>query len=90
MEWAFIQNGMSGVLALEAIVVPPTLVIFFDNTGNDLLQINNYSAWGALWDLETNIVTPLDLITNTFCATGALLSNGSMVSFLSLMLQLGS
>ena len=87
-EWAFIQHGTSGVLALEAIVVSPTLVIFFDRAMDDPLQINNHSAWGALWNLETNTATPLNLITNTFCASGALLSNGSMVGFSLLLLPL--
>ncbi|KAI0761400.1 glyoxal oxidase N-terminus-domain-containing protein, partial [Irpex lacteus] len=47
---------------------------------DDPLQINNHSAWGAIWDLETSTVRPLDVLTNTFCASGALLSNGTMVS----------
>ncbi|KAF8909784.1 copper radical oxidase [Gymnopilus junonius] len=43
-KWEFVQNGTSGVLALEAIVVSPTL------------------------------------ITDSFCASGGFLSNGTMVS----------
>lgn len=79
-SWSFeLQNMTSGVLALESIVVSPNLVIFFDRATDDPLQINNHSAWGALWDLETSTVQPLDLITNSFCASGALLSNGTMV-----------
>lgn len=79
-SWSFeLQNTTSGVLALESIVVSPTLAIFFDRATDDPLQINNHSAWGALWDLETSTVQPLDLITNSFCASGALLSNGTMV-----------
>lgn len=79
-RWTFTEKGTSGIVALEAIVVSPTLVLFFDRASDDPLQINNHSAWGALWDLQTSKVTPLDLITNSFCASGALLSNGTMVS----------
>ncbi|EJD50467.1 glyoxal oxidase precursor [Auricularia subglabra TFB-10046 SS5] len=80
-QWRFdLKEATSGIVALEAIVVSPTLVIFFDRASDDPLQINNHSAWGALWNLETSTVQPLDVLTNSFCASGALLSNGSMVS----------
>ena len=69
----------SGILALESVVVSQTLAIFFDRVTNDPLQINSHSAWGALWNLESNNVTALDVITNSFCAGGAMLSNGTMV-----------
>ncbi|KAJ7683556.1 glyoxal oxidase precursor [Mycena rosella] len=79
--WEFVQNGTSGILALEAIIVSPTLAVFFDFAGTgDPLMINGHSAWGALWDLETNQVTALDVLSDTFCASGSLLSNGTMVS----------
>lgn len=79
-RWRFdLKNTTSGVVGLESIVVSPTLVLFLDRATDDPLQINNHSAWGALWNLETSTVTPLDLITNSFCASGALISNGSAV-----------
>lgn len=78
--WNFVQNGTSGVLALEAIIVSPTLAIFFDRASNDPLMINNNPAWGALWNLETNTASPLLVISDTFCASGGFLSNGTMVS----------
>ncbi|KAJ7878972.1 glyoxal oxidase precursor [Mycena olivaceomarginata] len=75
------QNGTSGVLALEAIIVSPTLAIFFDFAGTgDPLTINGHPAWGAIWNLETNQATALDVFSDTFCASGGLLSNGTMVS----------
>lgn len=78
--WRFdLKNATSGIVALESIVVSPTLVIFFDRASDDPLQINGHSAWGALWNLETSTVQPLDVLTNSFCASGALLSNGTMV-----------
>ena len=78
--WKFnLKNTTSGIVALEAIVVSPTLVVFFDRASNDPLQINGHSAWGGLWNLEADTVTPLNLVTNSFCASGALLSNGTMV-----------
>ena len=77
--WEFIQNGTSGVLALESIVVSPTLALFFDQAANDPLMINGHTTWGALWNFQTNTASPLEVVTDSFCASGAFLSNGSMV-----------
>ncbi|VDC06011.1 unnamed protein product [Peniophora sp. CBMAI 1063] len=80
-SWKFdLKNATSGIVALESIVVSPNLVLFFDRASDDPLQINGHSAWGALWDLETSTVRALDVLSNSFCASGALISNGSMVS----------
>jgi hypothetical protein len=83
-QWKFVEKGNSGVVGLEAIVVSPTLAIFFDRATNDPLRTpDGKVAWGALWNLETNKATPLKLKTDSFCASGALLSNGTMVRLLS-------
>ncbi|KAI0684361.1 glyoxal oxidase precursor [Earliella scabrosa] len=80
-QWTFdVKNTTSGIVALESIVVSPSLALFFDRASDDPLQINGHSAWGALWNLETSTVTALDVVTNSFCAAGALLSNGTMAS----------
>lgn len=79
-EWTIdLLPQSSGIVVLEAIVVSPTLTLFFDRASDDPLQINGHSAWGALFNLETHDVTVLDVITNSWCASGALLSNGTMV-----------
>ncbi|KAI0737815.1 glyoxal oxidase precursor [Daedaleopsis nitida] len=79
--WRFdLRNQTSGIVVLESVIVSPTLALFFDRASDDPLQINGHSAWGALWNLETNVVTALNVITNSWCAGGALLSNGTMAS----------
>ena len=78
----FVQNGTSGVVGLESIIVSDNLVIFFDRASNDPLQVNGHTAWGSLYNLETNTASALDLITDSFCASGGFLSNGTMVSFI--------
>ncbi|KAF8901815.1 glyoxal oxidase precursor [Mucidula mucida] len=80
LGWHLVQNGTTGVLALEFMVVSPTLAIVFDRPSNDPLQINGHSAWGALWNFQTHTATALDVITDSFCASGSFLSNGTMVS----------
>ncbi|KAF8058616.1 glyoxal oxidase N-terminus-domain-containing protein [Lyophyllum atratum] len=78
--WNFVQNGTTGIVALEAIVVSPTLAVLFDRVQNNPLQINGAGAWGVLWNFETNTATPLSLVSDSFCASGGFLSNGTMVS----------
>ncbi|KAJ8496231.1 hypothetical protein ONZ45_g12536 [Pleurotus djamor] len=83
-QWRFdLKNATSGIVALEAIVVSQNLVLFFNRATDDPLQINGHSAWGALWDLTTSTPRALDVLTNSFCASGALISNGSMVELIS-------
>jgi hypothetical protein len=79
LGWHFVQNGSSGVIALESIVVSDTLAIFFNRATQDPLQIDGHSAWGALWNMDTNTASSLNLISDTFCASGGFLSNGTMV-----------
>lgn len=74
------KNGSSGIVALEAIVVSPTLVVTFDRAQHNPLMIDGHNAWAALWNLETNTATALNAVTDTFCASGSILSNGTMVS----------
>ncbi|KXN92579.1 hypothetical protein AN958_04789 [Leucoagaricus sp. SymC.cos] len=78
--WQFVQNGTTGIVALESIIVSDTLAIFFDRATNDPLEINGHPAWGALYNLETNTASPLNLVTDSFCGSGSFLSNGTMVS----------
>ncbi|KAF5360745.1 hypothetical protein D9756_005091 [Leucocoprinus leucothites] len=78
--WHFVQNGTSGIVALESIIVSDNLAIFFDRATNDPLQVDNHTAWGALYNLETNTASPLTPVTDSFCASGGMLSNGTMVS----------
>lgn len=78
-EWTLVQNGTTGITALEVILVSPTLILMMDRVLGDPLQIDGHQAWVELWNLETNTGFALNAITDTFCASGALLSNGTMV-----------
>ena len=78
--WEFnLKAQSSGIVALESVIVNPNLALWFDRPSNDPLQIDNHSAWGALFNLQTAEVTPINVITNSFCGSGAFLSNGTMV-----------
>ncbi|KAJ3993576.1 glyoxal oxidase precursor [Lentinula boryana] len=79
-EWSFVRNGTTGITASQVILVSPTLILMLDRVLGDPLQINGHQAWVELWNLETNTGFALNAITNTFCASGAFISNGTMVS----------
>ncbi|KAK7038215.1 glyoxal oxidase N-terminus-domain-containing protein [Favolaschia claudopus] len=81
IQWKFVQNGTSGVIPVELITISPTLMLMYDRAdGNPLRLPDGERAWAALWDLETNTPTPLSSVTDTFCAGGAFISNGTLVS----------
>ncbi|KAJ7137567.1 glyoxal oxidase precursor [Mycena crocata] len=81
VQWKFVQNGTSGVVPVELITISPTLMLMYDRAdGNPLLLPNGERAWAALWNLENNTPTPISTITDTFCAGGAFISNGTLVS----------
>ncbi|KAJ7136302.1 glyoxal oxidase precursor [Mycena crocata] len=81
IQWTFVQKGLSGVIPVELITISPTLLLMYDRAdGNPLLLPNGEKAWAALWNVETNTPTPISSITDTFCAGGAFISNGTLVS----------
>ncbi|KAF5364791.1 hypothetical protein D9758_009316 [Tetrapyrgos nigripes] len=80
LGWQFVQSGTTGVVALQSIVVSPSLILLIDQPTGNPLQINGHQAWAALWNTETNNVTAVDLSTITFCGSGSFLSNGTMIS----------
>ncbi|KAJ7222621.1 glyoxal oxidase N-terminus-domain-containing protein [Mycena pura] len=81
IQWTFVQNGTTGIIPVELITVSPTLMLMYDRAdGNPLLLPDGEQAWAALWNLETNTPTPLDTATDTFCAGGGFISNGTLVS----------
>ncbi|KAJ7673763.1 glyoxal oxidase N-terminus-domain-containing protein [Mycena polygramma] len=81
IHWTFVQSGLSGVIPVELVTISPTLMLMYDRAdGNPLLLPDGEKAWAALWNLQTNTPTPLSTVTDTFCAGGAFISNGTLVS----------
>ncbi|KAJ8507234.1 hypothetical protein ONZ45_g10370 [Pleurotus djamor] len=78
-QWSIVQEGTSGVSAMQLAVVTETKAIIFDKVESNTLQINGHSAWTAEIDIPSRTVRPLNAITNTWCATGSFLSNGTFV-----------
>lgn len=51
-----------------------------DKAEDNPLKVNGHSAWGSVYQISTGKVRALDLKTNSFCAGGGWISNGTLVS----------
>ncbi|KDQ22213.1 hypothetical protein PLEOSDRAFT_1109334 [Pleurotus ostreatus PC15] len=78
-KWKLVQEGNTGVSAMQLAVVSETKAIIFDKVEANPLQTNGHSAWSAEIDLPSRTVRALNPITNTWCATGSFLSNGTFI-----------
>jgi hypothetical protein len=78
--WELVQKGSTGVAAMQLAIVSPSHAIITDKVEHNPLTIDRHPAWGALYNLETHALTPLDVKSNSFCAGGAFVSNGTLVS----------
>ncbi|TIA86642.1 hypothetical protein E3P99_03633 [Wallemia hederae] len=47
-----------------------------DKTENNPAQINGHPAWAAVYNPKDNTAEPKDVVTNSFCAGGAVLGDG--------------
>ncbi|KII91409.1 hypothetical protein PLICRDRAFT_104846 [Plicaturopsis crispa FD-325 SS-3] len=56
-------------------------VYILDKVEGNAQQINGHPAWGSVWNINTHQSTIMDVTTNTFCAAGMHLPNGSYYTF---------
>ena len=79
-RWKLVQRGTTGVAAMQLAIVSSTHAIIIDKVEHNPLNVSGHGAWGALYDLNTDQVQPLEMKTNSFCAGGAFLSNGTLLN----------
>ena len=72
--------GDSGVGAMLTVQATPNTVFIVDKTEKNVLQVAGHSAWATAYDLRTNTIRPMDIVTNTFCAAGVILGNGTILN----------
>ncbi|KAF7433618.1 hypothetical protein PC9H_005579 [Pleurotus ostreatus] len=78
--WGLVQEGTTGVSAQQMVIVSETKAIIFDKVERNPLMVNGHAAWAAEIDLPSRTVRPLNPITNTWCATGSFLGNGTFIN----------
>ncbi|KZT56997.1 copper radical oxidase [Calocera cornea HHB12733] len=78
--WKLEQRGTTGVSAMQLSVISDTEAIIFDKVEHNPLTVNSHPAWGAVYNLDTDEVRPLNVLSNSFCAGGTFLSNGTLIN----------
>lgn len=79
-QWSMVQKGQTGVHAMQLAVISETHALIVDKVEHNLLGINGHPAWAALYNLKTHALKPLNMQSNSFCAGGTFLSNGTMIN----------
>lgn len=79
-QWTLIQKGSTGVSAMQLAIISSTHAIIIDKVEHNPLTINGHPAWGALYNLNTHAVRPLNMQSNSFCAGGAFVGNGTLIN----------
>ncbi|KAI9509596.1 copper radical oxidase [Russula earlei] len=79
--WQLEQKGTTGVSAMQLAIISSTHAIIVDKVEHNPLTIDNlHPAWATLYNLDTHALTPLHVKSNSFCAGGAFLGNGTLVN----------
>ncbi|KAJ7589706.1 glyoxal oxidase N-terminus-domain-containing protein [Mycena floridula] len=78
--WSLVQQGTTGVSAMQLAVVSETTAVIFDKVEHNPLTVNGHVAWSVELNLNTKTVRALNPTSNTWCATGSFLGNGTLLS----------
>lgn len=78
---SFADGGNTQVSAMMMFVGNSKKVYILDKAEGNQATIQGHPAWGAVWDIDTHQVQLMNIRTNTFCASGMHLPNGSFVTF---------
>ncbi|KAI0780635.1 copper radical oxidase [Trametes elegans] len=79
-HWTLVQNGSTGVHAMQLAIISETHALVVDKVEHNPLTISGHPAWAALYNLETHSLMPLAMQSNSFCAGGTFLSNGTLIN----------
>ena len=79
-EWTLVQNGSTGVHAMQLAIISETHALIVDKVEHNPLTVSGHPAWAALYNLRTHALKPLSMQSNSFCAGGTFLSNGTLVN----------
>ncbi|KAJ7065518.1 glyoxal oxidase N-terminus-domain-containing protein [Mycena amicta] len=78
--WTLAQKGTTGVSGMQLAVVSETKAIIYDKVEHNPLTVNGHVAWAVELDLNTQAVRALNPLSNSWCATGSFLSNGTLIN----------
>ncbi|KZP19871.1 copper radical oxidase [Athelia psychrophila] len=72
--------GNSLVSAQQVFLGTVDKVYIVDKTEDNPAKINGHPAWGSEWSISGNTARTMDVITNSFCAGGTVLGNGTWMN----------
>ncbi|KAJ7239563.1 glyoxal oxidase N-terminus-domain-containing protein [Mycena haematopus] len=79
-SWSLLQQGTTGVSAMQLAVTSETTAIIYDKVEHNALTVNGHVAWAVELNLNTQKVRALNPLSNSWCATGSFISNGTLVN----------
>ncbi|WWC91234.1 uncharacterized protein L201_006176 [Kwoniella dendrophila CBS 6074] len=72
--------GLSGVSAQQMFLGTSNKVYIVDKTENNNATVNGHPAWATEYDINTNTFRTMDVLSNSFCAGGTVLGNGTWLN----------
>ncbi|KAG6814614.1 hypothetical protein H0H93_012858, partial [Arthromyces matolae] len=78
---SFADGGNTLVSAMMMFLGNTEKMYILDKVEGNQATINGHPAWGAVWDIATQQTTLMEVSSNTFCASGMHLPNGSYAAF---------
>lgn len=79
-QWTLVQKGTTGVHAMQLAIISDTHALIVDKVEHNPLTVSGHPAWAALYNLRTHAVTAMTMQSNSFCAGGSFLSNGTLIN----------
>ncbi|CAE6458251.1 unnamed protein product [Rhizoctonia solani] len=80
-QYVLTQGGTTGVNAMQMTVASETNVVIIDKyEQNPLRDTSGDHSLGSVYSTVTDTIRALNVKTNSFCATGTWLSNGTLVN----------
>jgi hypothetical protein len=65
---------------MQLTIISDTHALIIDKVKHNPLTIGVHPAWAALYNLQTHAVRPFEVESNSFCAGGTFLSNGTSIN----------
>ncbi|GHJ88515.1 hypothetical protein NliqN6_4917 [Naganishia liquefaciens] len=77
----FVVVGESGASAQQLFLSNTGKKVYIiDKAENNPAQVNGHPAWATEYDLASNTYRAMDILTNSFCAGGTVLGNGTWLN----------
>ncbi|KAG8882655.1 hypothetical protein FRB98_003546, partial [Tulasnella sp. 332] len=72
--------GDAGISAQQIFLGTPDRVYVIDKTENNPVTVNGHPAWAVEYNTNTDTYRTMDVVSNTFCAGGNVLGNGTWIN----------